>query len=57
MLDNEKTRANMEWCLKMIQYFMLCDLTSSMKNIIKYHIPYYLLGNIEIFSAKITLNC
>lgn len=57
VLDNEKTRVNMEWCLKLIQYFILTDVSSSIKNIIKYNIPYYLLGNIDIFSAKLTLNC
>jgi hypothetical protein len=62
VLDEEvwkypKSRANMDWVFKLMQYFLLIDIAGSMKNIIKYHIPYYLMANIEIFSARLTLTC
>lgn len=53
--DNSKTKVNMDWVFKLIQYFLLIDISGSLKNIVKYHLPYYLLGNIEVTSAKITL--
>jgi hypothetical protein len=52
-----KSRANMDWVFKLMQYFLLIDIAGSMKNIIKYHIPYYLMANIEIFNARLTLTC
>ena len=54
---NSKSKANMDLVFKMIQYFILIDISGSLKNIVKYHIPFYLIGNIEIFSARLTLNC
>lgn len=53
--ESSKARANMDYVFKIIQYFMLCDIAASVRNIIKYNLPYYLLGNIEIFSARLTL--
>jgi hypothetical protein len=53
--ESPKARANMDYVFKMIQYFLLCDIAASVRNIIKYHLPYYLLSNIEIFSARLTL--
>lgn len=55
--SNERCKCNMDLVFKLIQFFLLCDLRNSMRNIIKYHIPYYLLGNIEIFGARLTLTC
>jgi len=42
----------MDYVFKLIQYFLLIDIAGSIKNIIKYHIPFYLIANIEIAGAK-----
>jgi hypothetical protein len=51
--DNPRSKANMDWVCKIIQYFLMIDIAGSLKNMIKYHIPFYLLGNIEVFSTRI----
>ena len=40
--------------MKLIDYFLFYDPVNSIKNIIKYHIPFHLFGNIEIQKVKDT---
>lgn len=56
IFESVSTKANMDWVFKLMQYFMLCDMPMSIKSILKYHIPFYLIGNIEVSSARHTLN-
>lgn len=54
---NKKARANMDLVYKIMQYFLLFDHQASIRNIIKYHIPFRLLGEIESQGARFTLGC
>lgn len=54
---NPYSKANLDWVFKLMQYFLLCDIGGSIKNIIHEHIPFYLLGNIEIQSARFMQSC
>ena len=55
--DNPNCKCNMDYQFKMIQYFLLIDVGGSIRNIIKYHIPFYLLANVEIGSARTIQEC
>lgn len=55
--DNPNCKCNMDYLFKMIQYFQLIDVGRSIRNIIKYHIPFYLLANVEIITARSILDC
>lgn len=55
VLNNDKARLDMLHLVQMIQYFLLHNVTESLKCIMRHHIVYELLGNIEIAAARETL--
>lgn len=55
VFQNERSRADMVQILTVVQYFLNVDAERAIRNIIKYHVIYELLGNIEIVLAKETL--
>lgn len=52
VFDNERCRVDMNHVLMMMQYFLVIDPQTSIKNIVKYHLCHELLGNIEITLAR-----
>lgn len=55
VFENPKSKANMDWVCKIMQYFLMYNPEKSLKNIMKHHILYYLVGNIQISSASMLL--
>lgn len=55
VMNKENCRADMCHALYLVQYFLSVDPVASIRNIVKHHVVYELLGNIEILLAKETL--
>jgi hypothetical protein len=57
VLENGHCKSNMDWVFKIMQYFLIYDIDKSIKNILKYNLIFYLVANIEVVSARMTLEC
>lgn len=55
VLNNDKARLDMLHLVQMMQYFLLHNVGDSLRGIIRHHVVYELLGNIEIPAARETL--
>ena len=52
VFDNERCRVDMTQVFELMQYFLTLDAQCSLKNLVKYHLCFELLGHIEIAAAK-----
>ena len=52
VFENERCRVDMTQVLSLVQYFLVADPLASIRNIIKYHLMFEFLGNIEILSSR-----
>jgi hypothetical protein len=52
---NQKSKADVNQIMRLIQYFYMFEPENSMKNLIKYNIFHEMLGNIHISTVKDTL--
>jgi len=55
VICKDNCRADMGHALYLLQYFLAVDPVASIRNIVKFHVVYELLGNIDISLAKETL--
>jgi hypothetical protein len=54
-IENEKSKADVNQLMRLIQYFYLFEPEISMKNMIRYNMFHEMLGNIHITTVKDTL--
>lgn len=52
VFENERCRADMAHVFQMMQYFMALDPAASIRNIVRYHLCFELLGHLELSAAR-----
>lgn len=54
-IQNDKSKADVNQIMRLVQYFYLFEPENSMKNLIRYNMFHEMLGNIHINTVKDTL--